>query len=317
MRARQPFDLATLELFVAVAEAGSMSAAARRLGLTQSAVSQRIAQLEKNIGTALVDRGLRPLGLTPAGHVLREHAERLLAEARRLPHRLRQAARLPMPPLRLGLADSLAVTCGPRLVEELRPLTAGLSVWSGLTTTLNPSFLARELDMVGTSDALEQVDGLERHHLLTERYLVLTPASWPETTTLAALLARGPLVRYSARSQVGAQIDRHLHRQGHEVARTLELDGSDTVFAMVSAGHGFAITTPLCLLQGRPWLTSARVQPLPGPSLSRSLILLARTGELPGLAERVTTLARRILATELLPQLRSLGPDLDKAAQVG
>src|SRR5688572_1432476 len=65
-----------LRTFVCVAELGSFSAAAQRLGYTQSAVSQHIAVLESDLGTALLQR--RPVAPTPAGARLLEHAGPLL-----------------------------------------------------------------------------------------------------------------------------------------------------------------------------------------------------------------------------------------------
>lgn len=69
------YDPATLESLVAVAEEGSFLGAARRLGLTQSAVSQRLHALENQAGTILLVRS-RPARLTPAGEVMVRHARR-------------------------------------------------------------------------------------------------------------------------------------------------------------------------------------------------------------------------------------------------
>ena len=61
-----PFDLRGLEIFLAVCDAGTMAVAARRLGLTQPAMSQSVADLERRIGVQLFDRGTRPLALAPS-----------------------------------------------------------------------------------------------------------------------------------------------------------------------------------------------------------------------------------------------------------
>jgi DNA-binding transcriptional LysR family regulator len=76
-------DLRRLRLFLEVASLGSFSAAADVLGLSQSAVSQQIRTLERDLGVPLLDRGRRPVELTPAGHTLRRHATGLLAQAAR------------------------------------------------------------------------------------------------------------------------------------------------------------------------------------------------------------------------------------------
>jgi DNA-binding transcriptional LysR family regulator len=65
-----------LRTFIAVTDSGSFSAAASRLGYTQSAVSQQIALLEADLGTALLHR--RPVSVTEAGERLLEHAGPIL-----------------------------------------------------------------------------------------------------------------------------------------------------------------------------------------------------------------------------------------------
>ena len=72
-------DAQRLRAFVLVLDLGSISAAASVLGYTQSAVSQQLAALEREVGASLVDRSQRPLRPTRAGTALRPHAERVLA----------------------------------------------------------------------------------------------------------------------------------------------------------------------------------------------------------------------------------------------
>lgn len=67
--------------FVATAEAGSISAAARRLGNAKSVVSERLAELERALGTRLVQRTTRKLSLTEDGHSFLARAQRMLLEA--------------------------------------------------------------------------------------------------------------------------------------------------------------------------------------------------------------------------------------------
>ena len=95
-------DVQRLRAFALVLDLGSISAAASVLGYTQSAVSQQLAALEREVGMALVDRSQHPLRATRAGEALRPHAERVLAalggaettleDLRGGTHRLRLAA---------------------------------------------------------------------------------------------------------------------------------------------------------------------------------------------------------------------------------
>lgn len=74
------FKLDGLVAFLAVAEAGSISGAAQRLAKPKSVISERLAELERELGTRLVQRTTRKLSLTEDGRVFRVRAERILAE---------------------------------------------------------------------------------------------------------------------------------------------------------------------------------------------------------------------------------------------
>ena len=67
--------------FVATAEAGSISAASKRLGLAKSVVSERLAELERTLGAKLIQRTTRKLSLTENGHTFLPRAHRILREA--------------------------------------------------------------------------------------------------------------------------------------------------------------------------------------------------------------------------------------------
>ena len=72
-----PVDLG---FFSALASAGSLSAAARELGVTTPAVSKHLAQMESRLGVSLVNRTTRRMSLTPEGELYLEHARRILGE---------------------------------------------------------------------------------------------------------------------------------------------------------------------------------------------------------------------------------------------
>ena len=74
-------NLKQLEYFVAIAEEGQITAAARRLHISQPPLSYELAQLERELGTQLVRRGPRGVTLTEAGRLLYERAGRILAMA--------------------------------------------------------------------------------------------------------------------------------------------------------------------------------------------------------------------------------------------
>ena len=95
----QPADLG---FFSTLASSGSLSAAARELGLTPAAVSKRLAQMEERAGVPLVNRTTRRMMLTPEGEVYLEHARRILDEIDELGELLGGAKKHPKGLLRVN-----------------------------------------------------------------------------------------------------------------------------------------------------------------------------------------------------------------------
>lgn len=71
---------AELGFFVSLGTCGSLSGAARELGISTAAVSKRLSQIEARLGVPLVNRTTRRMSLTPDGELLLEHARRILGE---------------------------------------------------------------------------------------------------------------------------------------------------------------------------------------------------------------------------------------------
>ena len=319
-RAKRDPDLRFLRVFLAVAATGNMTTAAHKLGLTQSAVSQAIRQLEEALGTVLVDRSQRPVSLTATGVVLRRHAQALVEEAEALEIAVRHAGSAKVAELRLGVVDSFASTVGPSLIKALLKTTAThLSFRSGLAYDQAEGLFSRNLDFIITSDALEDVDGLDRHLILSEPFLLLLPEKIEVTagSDLKQLAAKYSLIRFSARSQIGAQIERHLRRLDIRAAQLLEVDATDSLVAMVAAGLGWAIATPLCLLQVQAKAQGVKAIPLPATAFTRQLHLITRSGEYGDLPQRIAELSCDILRRECVPELRRIVPWLKNQFIVG
>ncbi|MES2437956.1 MAG: LysR family transcriptional regulator [Verrucomicrobiota bacterium] len=99
-------ELRQLKHFVAVGEAGSITAAAKKLRLTQPALSRQIKSLEEELDTALLERGAHSIQLTPAGEVLLAEARKLVKFSDAMIEKVRSIA--VGEPLRVGYAPSLA-----------------------------------------------------------------------------------------------------------------------------------------------------------------------------------------------------------------
>lgn len=307
-------DLRTLEIAAAVAECGSMSEAGLRFSLTQSAVSQAVKRVEATIGAPLLVRERRPMAATNAGRALVAQVRDLRSEVERVISATRAAAVLPERlEVRFGFVDSFAGTIGALFVKELMQgsMTLRLTAWSGLAFSHTEALVRHAIDATVTSDPMEGLMAVTRYPIFREPFVLVVPrnlAAASRDQDLREVLAHQILVRHSARSHMGQQVERHLARLQLAPPVVLEFDTSDTLLAMVSTGIGVAITTPLCVMQGMSHISGVEILPLPGPRITRDLILVTRRGELTSIGTRMAEQLRALMRDRAMPQMEALIP---------
>ncbi|WP_061176587.1 LysR family transcriptional regulator [Caballeronia pedi] len=319
-RTQSPIDLRALQAFVAVCETGSMTAAAKRLGISQSAVSQAIATLERDQATDLFDRESRPPRPNLAGRTLFELAGPLLEHAHMVSTRIGDASASGTLPVRLGCVDSFAATVGPELIRALSGSTRHIALWSGLTPGLSQQIHDREVDVVVCTQTVLHDSRIVEMPVFSEAFVAVVSRRWLDEQksrdidwrTLAAEL---PLIRYTARSVIGQQVERLARHLGIESPRRFEFDATDPLLSLVTARLGFGISTPLCLWQARQYLDDIAVLPLPAGRLSRrDFFLLHRQGEWDTLVGEIATLTRRVIDHVIRPALTHALPQLPEDA---
>ncbi|HLQ19534.1 MAG TPA: LysR family transcriptional regulator [Tabrizicola sp.] len=298
-----------IEVFVASAEEGSISAAARRLGVSPSAVSQQLTALEAALGATLLDRASRPVQVTPAGAMFRRHAQTILNAASEARAELAMADLSGLTTLRLGVIEDFDSDVTPRLLSTLAHDLKGCRflLETGASHRLMDQLEARALDIVIAADTDQPPeDWREVHPILSEPFVAVAPPG----ANIDAL----PLILYTARHLMGRQIAAHLARHGLKPAHRFELDSYAAILAMVAGGEGWTILTPLALHQARAFRAQVDVRPLPLPALSRTLSLSARAGILQGvptqIAARLKSLIAEVVITPALAATPWLAPDL-------
>ena len=286
-----------IEIFLAVAEEGAISAAARRLGVSPSAISQQLTGLETALGAVLLDRSARPMGLTPAGAMFRRHAQTILnaeAEARA---DLAVADLSGLTTLRLGVIEDFDAEVTPRLLSALASDLKGCRflLETGASHRLLDGLEARALDVVVAADLGSEApdDGWrEVHPLLVEPFVAVAPRG------------RGreglPLIQYTARHLMGRQIAAHLARQNIRLTHRYELDSYRAILAMVAAGEGWTILTPLALHHAAGLAAGVDVAPLPFAALERTLSLSARAGVLRDMPGQIAGRLRGLIAAQVV-----------------
>jgi DNA-binding transcriptional LysR family regulator len=308
-----------LRIFVAVAESETLTSAARKLGVTQSAVSQAISQLEAAAKATLVSRRSKPIRLTPAGEVMNAHAKRILADARQMLQEVATAATGDLPRLRIGSIDSFADAAGRELLERIASMTSQLSLQTGLAMPLSDALLAGDLDMLISSDPLDDHPELERHPILRDPFVLLVAESLcaEADATPQKLSAAQPFIRYTRQSRLGKLTDLVMRRVGVEPETRYEFDSTRTLVKTVQAAKGWAVATSLCVAQHPDLLAGVRLAPLANSGNARYLCLLARRDELGDTPARIAAICREIYQADVLPGTLELMPWLqDRAAAI-
>lgn len=152
------FDPRLLRAFVTIFESGSFTAAADKLHLTQSTISQQLARLEESVGHSLIDRTARPLQLTASGEYLIGYAQRILTLQQEAEAVLKNPAG--SIPIRIGLPEDMMSTAMAEVfglfAQEHR--TIRLDVTSGLSRNLTERYRNGELDIVIVKESAASAD---------------------------------------------------------------------------------------------------------------------------------------------------------------
>ena len=121
-------NLNGLRVFTAVVDRGGFSKAAAALHLSQPAVSKAVAQLEREVGLALLERGGRTVRLTEAGAALHGRARELFAVERSAEEELRALRGLEGGVLRIGASTTVATYVLPPLLAAFHAAHPGITL---------------------------------------------------------------------------------------------------------------------------------------------------------------------------------------------
>src|SRR5574343_1417184 len=166
-------EVRNLRTLLALAECGNVSAAARRLNLTQSALSHQLKTLESHYGCALVDRRRQPLALTAAGERLHTLARSVLAQVQQAERELARIAQGEAGQLRIAVECH---TCFDWLMPAMDDFRGHwpeveLDIVSGFHADPVGLLLSRRADLAIVSEA-EPLDGVSYQPLLAYERVV-------------------------------------------------------------------------------------------------------------------------------------------------
>lgn len=273
-------DIEDLELFRDIARTGSLSRGAAANGVSQSAASQRLQEIEKRLGVTLLDRSTRPAALTPAGRLYQEFCsdvlrrkERLDADLDALRNRIEGLVRVASI-YSVGLSDMSSL----RREFEARWPQASLEVEYLRPDRIYQAVIEGTAD-IGVVSYPEAVRFVAVTPWRSETMVVATAPSHPlagrgvlEPADLAGL----EFVAFDPDLAIRRAIDRFLRDHGVEVTVSMHFDNIQMVKEAVAVGAGVSIL-PRRALQAD--IDLGRLAALPmRPEITRPLGLLQRRG---------------------------------------
>jgi len=304
MRLPSEFDLHALRVFVLTVDLGGMTQCAQQLHITQSAVSQTIARLESAVGTPLLDRTLRPLGLTPSGRTLHDRAQRLLTNAKSIYDDIREGADQPIDEVTIGMSESLATQITAPLLARHGGRVKRWKMRSGISARQHADFLARRFDMLVTgSNMLEKEEGIDHHLVCEDPFVLIFPASYTGPTEPSEAILHLPFIRYGLDTGTGQRIERQITRMKLRLPNSIEVDITHQQLTTVALGMGWSIASLLFLAAQPSLIPQLRVEPMTRGRFSRRIEVVARTGELADLPGLTAKLAQDVLKEQTFPPL--------------
>lgn len=285
---------------VALYQCGGVTAAAAKLGLTQSGLSLLLQSLEAALGARLIDRTARPLALTTAGSRFLPIAERILEDVELAAHSVKDDGRRGGRIIVAAL-PTLAAALLPEAIVRFRRQHPGVAVH--VRDALTEEIIARTRSgdaHIGLGAFLEVGDGLVTQPLLQDRLMALVGREFAGRGNITwRAVAKRPLVLLTRDSNIRQLADRVFIEQRIEVQAAFEVSYISTAVALAHAGFGATIVPRLEAY----FFNRGGLRPLllTEPSVRREISVLMRRNL------TITPYVRDFIAVLRLMQRRSSG----------
>ncbi len=270
-----------LEAFLSVAELGSFTRAAQHLGLSQTAVTHRIAKLERELGARLLQRSTRDVMLTRAGSELLPKLKAILGDLNGELLRVRiETTGVDVPLLTIACLPTLAMEMLPSALTVFKERNPRVVVRAFDTSAAEiPPLIRDGVAELGLTIMAAGNEELATEPLFTEDYLLVCPPGHPlggHREIRWSQIAKEALIRVNQHTANRYIVDKALGEQSENMNWAYEVQHTLTAVRLVRAGLGLTIM-PRCAveaLQGE----NISYSPLTRPKITRTIGILSRRG---------------------------------------
>lgn len=273
-------SLYKLEIFAAVVNAGSFSAAAQRLYMTQPAVSQHIQDLEHSLGISLFVRGRRGVSLTSAGETLYEYTERILRLVAEAEGKVTNVEHLTSGQLTLGATPGVSTYLLPDWLHGFRDKYPQLNIalQTSVTSVNIAGVMEHKLDLAFVEGELDKLERKGLAHVIlrpVDMVVAVGPShAWGKRDTVTLdMLDQQPFITRQPHSRTRVWIDGVLEEQGVHPNIVGEFDNQEAIKQAVMSNMGVSIL-PDYTIEREHAAGLIRILPVDGLILQRQLKLI-------------------------------------------
>jgi LysR family transcriptional regulator, regulator for metE and metH len=303
-------DLTDLRMIDAIAAQGTLTAAAKRLSVSQPALSVRLARLEARLGTEIYRRLGRALAPTAAGELLQASARDVLARLEDTQNRIGALARTRHGRLRISTECYTSYRWLPRIVYRLAQRTSDLEIGIDAEATSDPlaALDADRLDVALVTEPGER-PGRRAWPLFEDELFAVCRADHAlaaRRSIVASDLAAVPLVLYTGRDHPIVRL--FLAPAGVAPRRIVEVQLTEAIVELVRAGQGIACLSGWAFAALGDTRDLVRLR-LGRHGVRRTWYAVTHNGPLPAHTRRFIELARTLGPAVARPAVsRSAGP---------
>jgi len=310
---REPLDSRQLLAFIHVADTGSFTLAARRIHLSQSAVSHSIKALEELVGCRLFDRVGKKAVLTLAGENLLHHTRKIFREMSGARESLARLGKWGRGRIRIGASLTATQYILPSVLREFKEPFPDyqISIQPGDTHVVLDALRQNRIDV---ALALEpaRVEDFEVHDVFRDelRFIVAPSHPWAATgKVVREEIPRQNYILYHQSSQTGAMVDDYFRSERVVLKTVIELGSMEAIKELVKLGLGISILAP--------WIARAELDsqalvalPLGRRKLFRHWAVLQLKGKRPTLAEETFIGLCRSVTENMTVSMAGLTPGI-------
>jgi LysR family transcriptional regulator, nitrogen assimilation regulatory protein len=279
-------DIKQLSYFLALAEHGSISAAANAVNIAQPSLSENIAKLEKKLDVQLAIRGVRGVQLTEAGMVLAQKGREIIRDVEKLVDEIRQLSGEPRGPVSLGLPPSLSILLSVPLLETIHSENphVRLHIAEAMSGDILEWINADRLEVGCVYEVSDSAPYSFEPILTEELFLVTATDNWegalgPDGVALepisASRLQELPLVLTSSTHGARKLQEKFARSIGIQLNVVAEIDSLPHIVEMVSRASAYTILSHGAVLNQVSAGTLALV-PIEEPTIRRTAYIVRK-----------------------------------------